>query len=154
MATSVHSSHPTLSHTDDIAAAWTDTLLLAGRVLLGCSFLALGYSNLADIPLTTAYLASLGMSPAGFLAWLTGCVEIVLGAALILGIATRYAALVLFVWTLASIAIGHRYWTYPSSEELVHYYIFVKKLAAMGGALYVFVIGAGSYSIDAMLAKR
>ncbi len=41
MATSAHSSHPTFSYTDDIAATWTDFLLLVGRVLLGWYFLVL-----------------------------------------------------------------------------------------------------------------
>jgi uncharacterized membrane protein YphA (DoxX/SURF4 family) len=45
--------------------------------------------------------------------------EVVLGAALILGIATRYAALASFVWVGAgSNAIAHRYWTYPAAQRL------------------------------------
>lgn len=157
MATSVHSSHPTFSHTDSIAATWTDFLLLVGRVLLGWSFLALGYSKLGNIDLTTAHFASLGLSPAGILAWLAGFVEVILGAALVLGIATRYAALALFVWTLASAAIVNRYWSYPASDVIgqhAQYSVFLKRIAVMGGTLYVFATGAGRYSFDEMLAKR
>jgi len=156
MATSVHSSHPTFSYTDDIAATWTDTLLLVGRVLLGWSFVALGYSKLGNIPFTTNYFTVLGLSSAGTMAWLAGCVEIVLGAALILGIATRYAALALFIWTLASVAIANRYWTLPALDvmQYAQYNVFMKKIAVMGGALYVFAIGAGRYSLDAKLARR
>jgi putative oxidoreductase len=154
MATSVHSSHPTFSYTDDIAATWTDFLLLAGRVLLGWSFLALGCTKLAHIPEITTIFASLGLAPAGPLAWLAGFVQVILGAALILGIATRYAGLASFVWALASFAIAQRYWTYPASEAPVIYHSFLKNIAIMGGALYAFAIGAGRYSLDAMLARR
>src|SRR4029434_1234285 len=92
------SSHPALSYTDDIAASWTDVALLAGRIFLGGLFLASRYGKLGSIPGTIAYFTNLGMSPAGFWAWFAGCAEVVLGAALILGIATRYTAIGTFVW--------------------------------------------------------
>ena len=41
MATSSHSSHPTFSYTDNIAATGTDFILLVGRVFLGWLFLAI-----------------------------------------------------------------------------------------------------------------
>jgi putative oxidoreductase len=151
MATSVHSSHPAFSHTDDIAATWTDFLLLAGRVLLGWSFLALGYGKLVNIPMITTSFASMGLAPAGPLAWLAGFVQVILGAALILGIATRYAGLASFVWALASIAIVQRY---PASEAPAIYQSVLKNIAIMGGALYAFAIGAGRYSLDALFARR
>jgi putative oxidoreductase len=154
MATSVHSSHRTFSYADDIAATWTDALLFAGRVLIGWSFLALGYSKLANIPAAVTYFASLGLFPATTLAVLAGCAELIFGAALILGVATRYAAFAAVVWTIASIAITHRYWAYPVSEVSEQFHGFVKNIAVLGGALYVFVIGAGHYSLDALLAKR
>src|SRR6185437_9163290 len=45
MVPSSHSSHPTFSYTDDIAATWTDLILLLGRVFLGWLFLAAGYGT-------------------------------------------------------------------------------------------------------------
>ena len=84
MTMSANSSHPTLAHTDSIAATWSDFLLLVGRVTLGWLFLASGYGKLGGIPGTTAYFTSLGMSPPELSAWFAGIVEVVLGAALIL----------------------------------------------------------------------
>ena len=60
MATSAHSSHPTFSYTDDIAATWTDFLLLLGRVLLGWYFLVVGYGRLSNIPGSASYFTNLG----------------------------------------------------------------------------------------------
>jgi putative oxidoreductase len=55
---------------------------------------------------------------------------------------------------LLATAIAHHYWSYPASAQDEQYYSFVKNVAIMGGALYAFVIGAGRYSLDAVLAKR
>jgi putative oxidoreductase len=154
MAKSDGSSHPALSRTDDIAAAWGDFLLLVGRVFLGWLFLAAGYGKLTGIAGTTAYFTNLGMSPAGFWSWFAGCAEVGLGVALILGIATRYAALATFVWVLVATAIAHRYWTYPAPAQAAQYNNFLKNIAIMGGALCLFVTGAGRFAWDAKLTKR
>jgi len=154
MATSASTSHPQLSHTDNLAATWSDFLLLVGRVLLGWLFLASGYGKLMGIAGTTAYFKNLGVSPPEFMAWFAAIAEIVLGAALILGIAIRYAALASFVWVLVATAIAHRYWTYPAAQQAGQYNNWLKNIAIMGGTVYAFVAGAGRYSADAMLAKR
>jgi len=60
MTTSGNTSHPSLSHTDSIAASSSDFLLLVGRVLLGWLFLASGYGKFGNIAGTTAYFTSLG----------------------------------------------------------------------------------------------
>jgi putative oxidoreductase len=147
-------THPIFSHTDGFAATWSDFLLLVGRVLLGWFLLAFGYGKLGGIAGTAAYFTSLGLSPPELLAWFTAIAEIVLGAALILGTATRYAALASFVYVLVATAIAHRYWTYPAAQQAGQYNDWLKNIAIMGGTLYAFVAGAGRYSLDAMLAKR
>jgi len=154
MTMSAGSSHPSFSHTDKIAATWSDFLLLAGRVFLGWLFFASGYGKLTGIAGTTAYFVNLGVSAPEFMAWFAGIVEVVLGAALILGIATRYAALAYFVWVVVATAIAHRYWTYPAAQQGGQYNNWLKNIAIMGGALYAFVAGAGRYSVDGMLSKR
>ena len=154
MTTSANTSHPRLAHTDNIAATWSDFLLLVGRVLLGWLFLASAYGKFGNIAGTAAYFTSLGMSPPELWAWFAAISEIVLGAALIFGIATRYAALASFVWVLLATAIAHRYWTYPAAQQAGQYNDWLKNIAIMGGTLYTFVVGAGRYSVDAALAKR
>jgi putative oxidoreductase len=125
-----------------------------GRVFLAWLFLASGYGKLGNIVGTAGYFISLGMSPPEFWAWFAAVAELVLGAALILGIATRYAAIASFVWVLVATAIAHRYWTYPAEAQAGQYINWLKNIAIMGGTLYVFVAGAGRYSLDAILAKR
>jgi putative oxidoreductase len=148
------SSHSALSRTDGIAESWSDFLLLVGRVLLGWLFLASAYAKLGNIAGTTAYFNGFGMSPPEAYAWFAGIFELVVGVALILGFATRYAALAIFIWVLVATAIAHRYWTYPAAAQGAQYNNFLKNLAIMGGALYMFVFGAGRYLVDATLSKR
>jgi putative oxidoreductase len=112
-------------------------------------FFASGDGKLGNIAGTAGYFTSLGMSPPEFLAWFAGFAEVVLGVALILGIATRYAPLASFAWVLVSTAIAHRYWTYPASEQFGEYNNFLKNMSIMGGALYAFVTGGRT-----LLARR
>jgi putative oxidoreductase len=154
MTTSGNTSHPSLSHTDSIAASWSDFLLLVGRVFLGWLFLASGYGKFGSIAGTSAYFTSLGMSAPELWAWFAAFTEVILGAGLILGLATRYVALASFLWVVVATAIAHRYWTYPAEAQAGQYINWLKNIAIMGGTLYAFVIGAGRYSLDTMLAKR
>ena len=151
MAKSNGSSHPALSCADGIAASWSDFLLLVGRVLLGSLFLATGWLKFNTIAGNTAYFTSLGIPSPGTMVWVAGGTEVVLGAALILGIATRYAALASFIFVLIATAIAHRYWTYPAAAQGAQYFNFLKNLAIMGGALAIFVTGAGRFSVDSKL---
>jgi putative oxidoreductase len=151
MATNNGSSLPALSCLDGAAASWSDFLLLVGRVFLGWLFLASAYAKLGNIAGTTAYFTNLGMSPPEMMAWIAGLVELVLGVTLILGLATRYAALGAFIWVIIATAIAHRYWTYPAPTQGAQYNNFLKNIAIMGGSLALFVTGAGRFSVDSKL---
>jgi putative oxidoreductase len=151
---STRSTHPALARADGIATEWTDILLLVGRIFIGWLLFASGWHKLGNVEGTTAYFAGLGMSPAAFLAWFAIVAELVLGAALILGIATRYAAIATFVWVLVATAIAHRYWSYPPAAQNGQFNHFLKNVAIMGGTLYVLAVGAGRYALDAVLANR
>jgi putative oxidoreductase len=146
-------SHPALSHLDGMAAAWSDVLLLVGRIGIGGLMLASGYGKLANIAGATGYLTSVGVPSPGTMVWVVGGTEFVLGAALILGIATRYAAIATFTFVVIATVIAHRYWTYPAPAQGAQYSHFIKNMAILGGALCCFVAGAGRLSGDAKLAK-
>ena len=66
---------------------------------------------------------------------------------------SRYIALFTFVFLIATIWLGHRYWTYPPAQQAGQYAHFLKNLALMGGALLLFWSGAGRYSVDAKLRR-
>ena len=148
------SSHPMLSYTDRYAAQWSDALLLVGRIMIGWIFLKGGWDKLLNPASITGYLTSLGVPNPGFWAWPSILGEIAIGIGLVLGLATRYAALFAFVYLIIATVLAHRYWTYPPAQQANQFIQFVKNLAIMGGMLFLFVTGGGRYSLDAWLAKR
>jgi putative oxidoreductase len=151
------SSHPLPSHTDDIAATTADAFLLIGRILIGWLFLVSSagiggklWNNAGFL----GYLKNLGAPAPEVSSWIGALVEFVIGAALILGIGTRYAALLCALFLIVATALAHRYWEYPPAQVVAQYNNFLKNLAVFGGALLIFAAGPGRFSIDRMLSKR
>ncbi len=73
---------------------------------------------------------------------------------IILGLGTRYGALLGLAFVIVATVTAHRYWGYPQAAQLVQYMFLTKNLAAAGGLIVLFVTGAGSFSVDAILAKK
>ena len=151
---SSQSSHPLLSRTDGIATSTADVILLVGRVLLGWIFLASAWGKLSNIAGFVGYLKNLGAPAPELLAWIGALVELVVGVALILGLGTRYAALLCALFLIIATALAHRYWEYPAAQIGNQYNHFLKNLAIFGGALILFVTGPGRLSIDRMLSEE
>jgi putative oxidoreductase len=150
-------SHPLLSHTDGVAAGLADFVLLVGRVLLGWLFLAssAGIGGKLWNPAGFAgYLKALGAPAPDLLSWIGALVEALVGAALILGIGTRYAALLCVLFLIIATALAHRYWEYPAAQVQGQYNNFLKNLAILGGALIIFVTGPGRFSLDRILSGK
>lgn len=148
------SSHPALSHADGLAAGSSDLLLLVGRVLFGVLFMAAGWGKIMNMAGFAGYLASLGAPAPGLLSTIVPFIEFGMGVCLILGLATRYAAIVIFLFCLIATALAHRYWEYPPQQVVAQYNNFLKGIAFMGAALITLVAGAGKFSVDASLAKK
>src|SRR5215472_12689738 len=125
------SSLPVLSHADGFAASASDALLLVGRVALGWLFLSSAWGKFMNMGGYVGYLTNLKVPNPGFFSWIGAPVEFLIGLTLILGFATRYAALV-----------------------MAQYNNFVKNLAIFGGTLVLFVAGAGRFSADRALSNK
>jgi putative oxidoreductase len=154
MATQTRSSHDVFSYTDSYAASSTDTLILVGRILLGWIFVAAGWGKLGNMAGFAGYLTSLGVPAPGLMSTILPPVEFLIGVALVLGIATRYAAIACIAFTLAATFVAHRYWEFPAAQQAAQYNNFLKNLSIMGGALLLFVTGPGRFSLDNLLARR
>ena len=143
------SSHPLLSCTDGVAAGMADVLLLAGRVLIALVFLM----TVTTGGPAAAYLQSLGYPAPSAMSTLAHVVEWVTIVSLILGLGTRYGALLGFAFVVIAFATAHRYWEFPQAQQTLQYVFLSKDLAIAGGLLAIFVTGGGRFSVDAMLAK-
>ena len=139
---------------DGFVARSSDTILLIVRIVIGWLFLTNGWLKLMNISGAVNYLTNLHVPNAGFWVWPATLAELVIGITLILGIATRYASLFTFVYLIIATTLAHRYWEYPAAQAGNQYAHFCKNLAIMGGALALYLTGAGRFSLDSWLRKR
>jgi putative oxidoreductase len=144
------SSHPILSCTDGLASGLSDTFLLFARICLALVFIMTAfYGN----PTPTT-LGNLGF-PMPAVASMTAITsEFVFGVALILGVGTRYGALLGIVYVVIATATAHLWWHYPAAQQVAQYTNFMKNTAIIGGLFAIFVVGAGRFSVDALLSKK
>jgi putative oxidoreductase len=117
---------------------------LAGRVLLSTIYLLSGLSKLAAPAATIGYITSAGLPFAPLGLAIAVVVEILGGAALIVGYRTRLVAAVLAVFTVAT-AIGFHS-NLADQGQFIH---FFKNIAMTGGLLQVVAFGAGRFGLDA-----
>ncbi len=135
----------TQNGTVNVAFDWA---FLIGRLGLAALFLWSGYGKLTQSAGTAAYMTAYGLPAADILIWPVALVEVLGGAMLALGWKTRWAALVLFVFTLPATFIFHAYWSVPADQVMNQQIHFMKNLAILGGLLSVFASGSAGYSLD------
>jgi len=121
---------------------------LIGRILIALLFIPSGLAKLAGFSGTMAYVASAGLPPA-LGAIIAILVEVVLGAALLVGWQARWVALIMALFTIGAAIFFHNFWAAPPDEQLLQNVHFFKNMAIAGGLLFVFTFGAGAYSLDA-----
>jgi putative oxidoreductase len=76
-------------------------------------------------------------------------VEVLGGALLIAGAQTRFVALGIAVFTLATAGFFHT--NFADQNQMIH---FMKNFAIMGGLLQVAAFGGGKFSTDYLLRRR
>lgn len=110
---------------------------LVGRALIGVLFLLAGYAKLTGDGGVGGFaggLEGMGLPLAALLAWVVVAIEILGGAALILGYRVGLAAASLAVFSLLTVVVVHNNMEDP---------MLFKNLAIMGGLLYVLAYGPG-----------
>jgi putative oxidoreductase len=143
------SSHALLSCTDELAAGLTDPALLVARILLACVFLlTVWFGN----P-TGAYLTSINYVAPDAMSLLARTAEWIIVISLVLGIGTRYGALLGLLFVIIATVTAHRWWGYPAAMQGIQYTFLVKNLGCAGGFILLFISGAGQISLDARLAR-
>ncbi|CAM3656679.1 DoxX family protein [Polaromonas hydrogenivorans] len=125
---------------------------LASRLLFVALFLPAGIGKLTGFAGTVGYISSVGLPLPAVGAALALIVEIVGSLALLAGFGTRFAALVLAVFTLVASFFFHAFWAVPADQAFVTQLLFFKNIAVAGGLLALVASGAGSWSLDARRA--
>jgi putative oxidoreductase len=129
-----------------------DELILAARLLLAALFLIFGWRKLRDFSGTIRQMAQLGVPTPILAAGVATFMELPVTFAVAVGAFTRPSALLLFLYTLGTALIGHRYWTMAGADYVDSMDSFYKNLSIMGGFLLLYVTGPGKYSIDRLLS--
>ena len=143
-----------LSH-DGVSHNSSDIWRLLGRIALGTIFVVSGFGKLTHLGGFEASLALKGV-PLPWLAAFGGApVEFFGGLAIVLGIAGRYAALLMLAFTVVATLISHRFWEY--SDAAVHQVQlsnFSKNIAIIGGFMLLYSQGTGRFALDRFLHLR
>lgn len=127
-----------------------DAALLVLRLAIGAIFIAHGSQKVFGFGIAgvTAAFTHMGVPFAALVAPLVSVLELVGGIALVLGLATRIAGLLLAIDMFCAILIVHgkNGFFLPRGFEFV--------MGNMAMALALAIVGAGAYSLDAVMARR
>ncbi len=118
-----------------------------GRLFIAVIFIVSGINKLIHVNDTNAMISAAGLP--GGLAIPTGLFELVAGACLALGIATRLWSILLAAFVLLTILFFHREFTDPVQAMAA-----MKNLAIAGGLLCLFGYGNTRWSYDALRQRR
>jgi putative oxidoreductase len=121
---------------------------LIGRVLIAALFIPAGISKIGGFEGTVGYIASVGLPLATAGAIVAILVEVVAGAALLVGYRTKQAALVLALFTLVATVLFHNFWAMPEDQAFMQQLMFMKNIAVVGGLLVVAALGGGAWAIQ------
>ncbi len=124
-------------------------LSFLGRLLIATLFVPAGFGKLMGFTGTVGYIASAGLPLPQVAAAIAIVVELGLGLCLLAGFKTRWAALILALFTVATGLFFHHYWAMPADQVMNMKIHFYKNLAIAGGLLSYAVWGAGGWSLDA-----
>lgn len=148
----------TLAGADSATTAAPDAAVnwcaLVGRILLALIFVLAGIGQLGNPGPTVTEMANHAIPYPNVLVWGAIVVELAGGLGLVFGLFARWAAVVLFFYTLALAIIFHPYWTATGAAERTQHALFFGHLSMMGGLLYVVAFGAGAFSLDAMMREK
>lgn len=124
-------------------------LALAARILIALLFLPEGINKIAGFSGTVGYISGAGLPFPELGAILAIGVEVGASLALLAGYQTRWAALLMAVFTLAAAVFFHRFWAVPAEQVWLQHIMFFKNLAIAGGLLMLCAFGPGAWSVDA-----
>jgi putative oxidoreductase len=132
-----------------------DLILLVGRCAIAALFLPGGIQKLMNYNAFAAQLGGRGL-PFGWslphpeiFAMLAVAIEVIGPLLILLGIQTRWAALLMAGFVIMATATSHRYWEFADAAAYrVQSSNFYKNIGIFGGLLFLHVAGAGAFSWD------
>ena len=112
-----------------------------GRLFIALIFVMSGLNKMGSYTNVAGWMEAMGVP--GALLPLVIALEVLGGAAIIIGWQTRFVALLLAAFCLMSALIFHA--NFADQNEMIH---FMKNVALTGGFLFLVANGGGSYTVD------
>jgi len=142
----------TVAHVLERIGAMFDWLPpLLSRLTVGIGFVVTGWGKVHHFDKVINFFTSLKIPHPEFAAHLTGFSELIFGALVVLGIATRLSVIPLIVIMITAMATA----TFPGfaadSSSDVSTYLLSEELLMAVILFWLFIRGAGAISIDAMI---
>jgi putative oxidoreductase len=135
-------------------------LYALGRILVPVVFIVSGYRHFMSIgglarqfadkhvPLPMQLEAWTGLPRYEVLAYAGAAIEVLCGIMVLMGFKTRFAAGVLILYTIATIVVGHDFWTMEGAVQLANQTEALENLSIIGALLMIVGVGSGSLSFD------
>jgi putative oxidoreductase len=124
-------------------------LALAARVLMALLFLPEGIGKIRGFSGIVAYIAAADLPFPELGATLAIAVEVCGSLAMLVGFWTRWVALVMALFTVATGFFFHKFWSVPTDQAMLQHIMFFKNMAITGGLLMMVAFGPGRWSFDA-----
>jgi putative oxidoreductase len=116
---------------------------------MGWIFVESGWRKLMGMDAFIASLSNRRVPYATVMGWIGASLEFLGGLAIILGFATRCAALVIIVFIIVATLIGHRYWEIAdAAARRMQQSHFAKNITIIGGLVLLVVTAGGRFSVD------
>jgi len=112
-----------------------------GRVLIAFMFVMSGLNKINNYGNTAEWMDAMGVP--GSLLPIVIVLEVLGGAAIMIGWQTRIAAILFAAFSVMSAAIFHA--DFSDQNQMI---LFMKNVSIAGGFLFLIVHGAGTYSMD------
>jgi len=121
---------------------------LLGRILLVAIFVQSGVGKVLHPGQTMGYMAAAGMPLTGLFLVLAILSELGGAVSLLLGLLTRWGALVLIIFMIPTTLIFHGH-----VSDQMQMIMFMKNVSMTGGLLVLMANGPGAWSLDARLSR-
>ena len=135
-------------------SVFSHVLLLIGRILISQIFVIAALSKIVDFQYTLNLVSGLGVPLPEIALIFAIILELAGGLFLLFGWYTRFAAVILFIFVILASYFMHSYWDYQGTTKVINLQHFMKNLCISGGLFYVFVTGAGRYSLNKLFRKK
>jgi putative oxidoreductase len=140
---------------EGVVARHRDLLLLLARCFLAYIFIESAINHSLNVPGFAQTFnnfqlpASLGIP----VAWVAVLVELLGGVALLVGYRVRETTLLMILFVLVTIFIGHRFWELEGAPRRLHVIQIKKNVAIIGGFIALLITGGGRFAVSARLRR-